>query len=65
MLGWCGHPRYGPYTARNSQRGNPTPITGCATVRSTYKLRLWPAKRQEAALSACLENTRQALRCRV
>ena len=30
-----------------------------ATVRSTYRFRLWPAKRPEAALSACLEDTRQ------
>ena len=35
------------------------PVIGHGAVRRSYKFRLRPTKKQEAALSACLEDTRQ------
>src|SRR5450756_284215 len=35
------------------------PANGCPTVRRSFKFRLRPTRKQEAALDACLEDTRQ------
>src|SRR3984885_5408835 len=48
----------GTEESRGTDRGNP-PIAGCARLRRSYKFRLRPTRKQEAALSGCLEDTRQ------
>jgi hypothetical protein len=39
--------------------GQQLPVSGCPAVRRSFKFRLRPTRKQEAALTACLEDTRQ------